>query len=175
MSLTCTPGGAEDNSYVTAAQADAYFADTLHAATWTGWSAADRAAALVQATAEIERQGGAKYPTTALRLRFVGSPATTTQALHFPRGSDVNADSEYEVPQAVRDAVCEQAHWLLARRDDPDLVNHERLRADGVKNISVDGLSLAYAQGKRRPEGIAPVVWELIQQYIRRGMPTRVG
>jgi len=179
--LVCTPGGSTDNSYVTVAQADAYWVgDSL----WEQQSGAKRADLLIRATREIERLGGTKDTMSACRSLFRGAPSTTTQALHFPRGtinsgwvarhpavvhanSDVDATGARIIPETVRDAVCEQARWLLDRELNPPLVDHASLQAQGVKTFGVDGLSVSYGAATA-PQGISPVAYGKLRQYITR-------
>ena len=181
--IVCTPGGASDNCYVTLAQADAYVANTLRADDWALSGDTDREKALIQATAEIEALGGAKAddlsPTRAL---FRGTPYATTeddggtmitsQALHFPRTTDVDGNSTVFIPQALRDAVCEQALWLLERLRNPPLVDRQGLRSEGVKNFALDGHSETLGSVSR-PPGIAPAAWRLVRQFVVQGGRTR--
>ncbi len=185
MALTCTPGGASDNSYATLAQANAQFDGTLRDTEWTGYDTADREAALIQATAEIERLGGVKAkPYDPTRPRFPGTPYqryevasetyTTLQALHFPRTTDAHPDDTVFIPSQILEGVCEQAFWLLGRRKAPPLVDRGALRAEGVKGFAVDGLSETLG-ATAVPDGIAPLAWELIDPLVKRASyPTRV-
>jgi hypothetical protein len=71
----------------------------------------------------------------------------------------------------VREAVCEQAYYLLFKRDNPDLLPREELQARGVRAVAVDGLSESYGAG-RVPEGIAVAAWASLRPYVRRSWPT---
>lgn len=174
--VNCTPGGASDNSYISEADADAYFADTFREQPWAQFGSSRRQVALIQATGEIERQGGAMLSAQSpARGLFRGTPYRTTQALHFPTTSDLDADSAIVVPADIRSAVCEQAYWL-AHKDASggELVDRASLQAQGVRSFSVDGLSEQFGPSDV-PLGIAPEAW----QYLRRcmkpaGAPTRV-
>lgn len=176
--IICTPGGATDNSYLTAAQADAYFANSLRNTAWTAQTAENRERALIQATAEIEELGGGRSVASPARLRFSGSPYSTdatVQALHFPRTSDTTAAGVKQIPQAVRVAVCEQAMVLLEKMAAPDLVDHATLRGNGLSIVSMDGVYLQYsAAAEVVPPGIAPLAWQSIRQFIRRTRGTAV-
>jgi len=182
--ITCTPGGSDDNCYVTEAQADGYFAEGLRTGVWEGWSGSDRQGALIQATAQIESTGGARASEhSPARVLFHGSPYATheydaetqkyvpAQALHFPRKQDVDPNGEPVIPQSIREAVCEQAYWLMERRDNPGLVDRERLQAEGVRRVSADGLSEEYG-GRWRPDGIAPEAWRRVRPYLRSAFRT---
>lgn len=168
--ITCTPGGATDNSYLTDAQATALLANTLREYTWAQYAVAERERALIQATAEIEALGGTRltvsYPTR--RLFVGGLPRNgTSQALHFPRGEDVTTAGVAVIITAVKWAVLEQAMHLLARHHEPPLLDRQGLRDEGVTSLSVDGISESYA-ATEIPRGIAPAAWQHIRPYVRR-------
>lgn len=178
MAVTYTPGGASDNCYVTEALADAYFADrTGRSAQWLTWDATERANALVEATFRLERLGGRKENLTAQRVGFWGVPSSETQALHFPRSTDVDEDAAILVPPSLMEAVYEQAYWMLDTDEisseaggssgSGDLVDRAALQAQGVKSFSIDGLSETF-EGVTTPRGIAPMVWDEMMPFLRR-------
>ena len=183
--IVCTPGGSADNCYVTLAQADSYFANTLRAATWAGYDDTSQEQALIQATQEIEALGGERISVLSpAKARFVGSPYDTTlvdgvpqQALHFPRAQDystVSAAVVKYVPEAVRGAVIEQALWRLQQQAGPELIDHAALQARGVQSFSADGMSVTYSQAKNAaPEGVCVDAWKRIKPYVRSSWGTR--
>ena len=74
VSLVATLGSSSANSYVSVADADAYFANLLSFDQWDGLGDEDtKARALITATAALDQ------------LTFWGDAVTTTQALRFPR------------------------------------------------------------------------------------------
>jgi hypothetical protein len=166
--ITCTPGGATDNSYLTDAQATALLASTLREYTWAQYAVAERERALIQATAEIEALGGSKlhasYPTRRL---FIGGPYSTTQALHFPRAGDTTSAGAAVIIDPIKRAVLEQALYLLERHNAPPLLDRDALRDQGVTSVSMDGISESYA-AIETPRGIAPAAWQHIRIYVRR-------
>lgn len=174
--LTCTPGGGSDNSYISLADADAYFANGLRAEVWEAWTSDQRTRALVEATQQIERLGGSRVSTdSANRSRFRGEPyesLLSDQCLHFPRTTDLDEGGSIIVPQGVKDAVCEQAYFLLKKQDEPDLLDRADLQRQGVKSVSVDGLSESYG-ATEVPDGIAGEAWEHIRQYVVRNFYVR--
>jgi hypothetical protein len=91
-------------AYVTTAEADQYFATRLYADAWTGATELDKQKALETASRQIDR------------LPLKGRKTDTAQIMAFPRYPDT------EVPQAVKDACCEQALFLLS------LTEYERHR-----------------------------------------------
>jgi len=174
--ITCTPGGETDNSYITLAGADTYFADSLRERTWLNWSQDERERALIQATGEIENLGGAKAVDSPARPLFPGSPddLAMPQALHFPRAGDRDSTNALVIPPSVLSAVCEQAFWLLERAMNAPLVDRAQLQVEGVRQISMDGLSEAYTHSGI-PLGIAPTAWVRIRPYVQQAYRTRVG
>lgn len=106
VTLTCTPGGASDNSYVTLAEAEAYFANRLNSSVngdWTndstGTARSDDAkkAALITATLRIDEE------------TFLGLKASSTQALKWPRVNVCDEDgiefSSSAIPSRVKQAT----------------------------------------------------------------------
>ncbi len=165
--IVCTPGGASDNSYVTLAQAAAYFANTLREADWVGIAPSLQERALIQATAQIEALGGPRAAQDdATRPLFSGVPyAADDQALHFPRTVDCEGSSLY-IPQAVREAVIEQAMWLLDKDANPDILDRDELQSQGVRSISIEGHSEQYG-GSSRPYGICARAASMMSLYMK--------
>jgi len=198
VALTVTPGGPNDDSYVTLDEADAYFAGTLRAAAWTAITSQNRELALRQATREIEGLGGPQpYVGLPTRLWFSGTPrdTSTPQALHFPRSVDITSSGAPVIPQAIRAAVCEQAAWLLnvagpggvasgagglgpGQSGDDGIVNHGLLQSMGIASWSMDGQSYSYRDVRGlpgRPPHIAESAWAHVRPYIVRRFRTRMG
>lgn len=111
--LVTTPGSASANAYLTVAQVTAV-ADALFPPTsWgTTHDAEDLARAVVTATKQMDR------------LAWMGEPATTTQALAWPRlgvrdphtGLDIDTAV---IPSPVLEATARLAIWLIDQPDDP--------------------------------------------------------
>lgn len=115
MSLDTTIGGTASDSYVSVAEADAYFnARGLPTASWVGKSSASvKEPALRKATAYVD----AMY-------QFQGIKANYLQKLQWPRASVVLFGylvGYGDLPQILKDAVCELA--LKSLDDDlaPDI------------------------------------------------------
>ena len=180
--IVCTPGGKDDNCYVTLVQATVYFANTLRAAAWDALAVTLREQALIQATREIEDLGGARLSVRSpTRSRFAGTPyrpgrtqlagagVSDAQALHFPRTTDVADDGVTKlIPADLRAAGCEQAVWLLGKQSAPDLVDRDALQAAGVKQLTVDGLAEVYGP-REVPAGICPAAWERLRHFTTGG------
>lgn len=133
-----TAGGAQATSYVTDAEAAGYFADRLTpgGAKWQAFSLELRRKALMQATRDLDR------------LRFKGRRATSTQALEFPRTGQREAHPQ--IPQAVRDATCEQAYFLLSNLDQGGRTRAQQLRAQGTRAFTVGDHSQEFEPGGGR-------------------------
>jgi hypothetical protein len=115
-------------AYVTTEEAEAYFANRLHAESWGETSDADKEKALRQATKKINRQ------------LLKGRKATDTQELDFPRYPDT------EVPEAVKEACCEEALALLERGNS----QRRKLQQEGVQSFTLGNMSETYAPGGGR-------------------------
>lgn len=118
------------NSYVTVAEADAYFADRVDVVAWTSASAEQKSQALVTATAFLDE------------MSWTGIAVSDTQTLAFPRsgtyfdprvGTEVVLDET--VPRRVVQGVSELAYHLL---------NNDGLLDDtgGVVNLRIGSISL---------------------------------
>lgn len=114
MALTHTPGGAADNSYVTLAEAETYFADRVGASDNGNWNKdasgnsrtdAQKSTALVTATRRIDEE------------RFFGTKTTGGQALKWPRTEVIDEDGEEyssaSIPRLVKEATYLTALELL--------------------------------------------------------------
>jgi len=69
-------------------------------------------------------------------------------------------------PKAVEAAQCEQALWLLQKRDSGTLLDREALQEQGVTSIGIDGHSESYS-GQRR-QVLGPGARQLMEPYINR-------
>lgn len=95
--LDATIGGANSNSYVDVAFADAYFATTLKAASWVALTV--KSEALVSATLYLDT------------FDYKSVVATETQALQFPRLDQT------DIPYRMKVATCEQALYMAENPD----------------------------------------------------------
>lgn len=122
VTLDATVGGASSNTYVTQAEADAYFAARLPLPTPWG-NAADPTAAIAMAARVLDSYGQLRRVVSADKLYYVtsrawsGAPATTTQRLAWPRtgmfDQNGNAILSNVIPQALKDAQAELAGQLI--------------------------------------------------------------
>ena len=114
-----------ENSYIDIEEANEYFAGRLHAESWGQADESTKEKALRQATKAIDRQP----------LR--GRKTNPEQELAFPRYPDT------EVPEAVKEACCEEALSLLERGNS----QRRRLQQEGVQSFSLGNMSETYATG----------------------------
>jgi len=123
--------------YVTSAQVDSYVADRPDSTAWTGATAGDKEDALKYSSKIIDSLlfVGKKYETDV-----------TTQPLQWPRQiktrhgwriADLDSSGDAVVPQAIKDAVCEEILTRLST------VNSKRrqLQAGGVKSFKISEIS----------------------------------
>lgn len=151
ITINATVGDANANSYVTEAEADTYFEGRLNSTAYTGASAADKIASLVQ---------GAKLLDT---LTWVGFKRDNIQALRWPRVGMYNRDgyqiSSEEIPDNVKDAQCEMAIALL---------KEDRTEDGGVDRInSFRAGSLMVDFDTNHPKVmVPPIVKRLVAEWI---------
>ena len=115
-------------SYCTIEYADEYFKKRLHAESWGETSEADKEKALKQATRAIDRQ------------LLTGRKTNPEQELAFPRYPDT------EVPEAVKEACCEEALAILERGNS----QRRKLQQEGVQSFTLGNMSETYAPGAGR-------------------------
>lgn len=106
MAIDDTPAGVSANSYIDDVDAQAYFDTRLNTDAWDDADSISQEEALLQACQILEQ------------LDYVGQPATSTQALQWPRLADdgVTLIRNFAItanPDPVRKAQCEVALWLL--------------------------------------------------------------
>lgn len=138
------------NSYVTLEEANEYLAGAYRVEAWTGASEADREAALITASRQIDRQP----------LR--GAKAAADQPLQFPRAG------QSEVPEAVIQAVCEQALFLLQQSE------YDRMRElamqQGVGSVSIgdasETIDLAVVLRRMSTTALCPAAQELLRPWL---------
>ena len=175
MAMDATVGGASSNTYVTLVEAGAYFGERLHAGAWSSASDADKEKALYMACRHIE---GCRIRVHRRPYGYPGAPAEglpydplapylQIQALSFPRRKDRNSAGAWIIPQAVKDAQCEEALAVLARGAEQE--RRRALQAAGVTGFSVDGLSETYGAGAAHHTLESADARALLAAYMDRG------
>ena len=112
-------------SYCTIEYADEYCQNRLHAEVWEQADESAKEKALRQATRAIDRQP----------LR--GRKTNPEQELAFPRHPDT------EVPEAVKEACCEEALAMLERGNG----QRRKLQQEGVQSFALGNMSETYVAG----------------------------
>lgn len=129
MALNATVGGTSSNSYVTQAEATAYFAGRLDVTTWTSASSNDKDAALMMATARLDAE------------TYTGSRVFTDQRLHWPRYSTFDRDGivldHTTIPLVIQQATFEFALALLR---EPTLLGDTGL--EWFENVKIGSLDV---------------------------------
>lgn len=159
--------------YVSDSEMTAYAADRPDSTAWTDASTAEKEDALKYASKLVDS------------LLFVGKKYDTdisSQPLQWPRLIKVrggwtverDADDNVVVPQAIKDAVCEE---ILARLDTSN-DSRRSLQADGVKSFRLGDLSETYT-GEMQGGGIkgTPLIswtaYRLLEPYLAKGARAR--
>jgi len=154
MALDVTPGGANSDSYISVADADAYHA--AHGS--AGWTGSDtvKEEAIRRATLWVDGH----YQT-----RFPGSPLNgRDQALQWPRSgaTDYNglAVDQSSIPREVASATAEAALRELAVPDSltPDFVKS----SSDVRREKVGEIEVSYG-GVQSAEDVQPVLTKVDQ------------
>lgn len=134
MALTVTPGGASDDSYITLAAAKAYWDSVGY--DYSGSTDDEIEQALRRATQWIDGVYG---------QRFIGTPATVTQALEWPR-----ADAEWRgeeidntiIPTKVANATAEAARREIAT---PGSLSPDLKRGGYIRRVAAGSAEVEFA------------------------------
>ena len=159
MALVATAGAVNANSYSTMTEAEDYMENRLHKSDWTDATDNDREAALLWATALLDRL-----------CNWDGAKASDTQALRWPRtfiydpdGKTVNGAT---IPQFLKDATAEFALHLIGS----DMTETISRDLEGFKQIEVGSLNLVLdTEGGAYKKAIMPdSVWIIVRSYCSR-------
>lgn len=104
VTVTATVGGASSNSYLSVAAADTIAGTMLTTLKWGTATTDDKGKALIAATRYLDQ------------LEWIGTKATTTQALLWPREEAVCGEKDYGddvIPEEVQYATFDLADALL--------------------------------------------------------------
>lgn len=143
-----------DPHYGTTTEGDLYFDNHLTASEWNDATTAQKTAALVQATRQIDK------------LNFFNTKTSTTQPFEFPRNSEVN------VPDDIRYATYEEALMLLKgfehefERQAVSIVKH-KFEAEEQRDTSVQPIHVL--------SGImSSLAWAYLVPYLKDGLQTNL-
>jgi len=172
LTLTVEDGTSktDSNTYISLADANAYFEGRLNASDWTGATDANKNAGLVQAARILDRY-----------IQWLGLKTDEDQAMKWPRwGICYDSDVYYEcenwwlttdgvysvesniVLQEIKDAQCELALVLLGQDTQkvPDMA--------GFKRIDVAGAVEVEADKRDRAKEIPSHVWKIVSYLGKR-------
>lgn len=109
-----------ENTFISLAEANAYFSGRPHSETWQSLSDTEKEQALIFATLKINSK------------HFVGSKLSAEQPLEFPR------DFYPQIPAEIQYAVCEEA---LAVAENSV---HSKNRELGISSVTLGSFSVSY-------------------------------
>ncbi len=157
------------DSYVDVATADTYFGNHLFADAWNTATVTQKEQALKMATKAIDRQplkGIKKDPNQ--KLQFPRCYRFDPRNIFFqPDGTPLYWEHmfgwwcETDVPQAVKDATCEEALAILERGNSTRI----KLQKAGVSEVSMGDVTERYLPGSGRGL-LSPEVKELLRPYL---------
>ena len=166
VTLVADAGSASANSYATVAEADAYHANHLYGAEWAG--AADlKMQALITATRLLEENAV-----------WIGSPATSGQALGWPRNGGVTrtgyAIANTIIPDMLKNATSELARLLIVAGGMP---NSGGTIPAGLKGLKAGPVALEFDPMKtNEAEDMLPItVWSMISMLLDSQQPGRTN
>lgn len=163
--------------YGTLDEANTYFSERLHSSAWIDSVAADKPKALNAARIAIDNLNYKGVKSAVYDIMYDSSgnlvnpqpsetviiAADATQALEFPRGSDVN------VPEQVKQAQWEESIMLLDGADPVSEFEALRVRRQGYSSVRT-----TYADDDASAEHIvngfvSPTAWRLLKPYMLNG------
>lgn len=166
VTIIATPGAANANSFITEAEATAYFDARLPLP--TPWEDADdptaalaMAARLLNAIAQPRRRLVGEYYITS--RQWTGVPATVTQVLAWPRIGmyDINGNliAPTVIPQALKDAQAELAGQLVIT--DTSLDNEASV--SGISSVKAGSVAVTF-KDMIQSHVIPDAVWLLMPE-----------
>lgn len=151
------------NSFVSAADADAYFTDAIHAADWTAANSTTKDQALVTATRILDRQ------------QWKGTKVSTSQPLTWPRDGvtdrEGNAVANNDIPIQIREATYELGLALiqdLAVQTKPNTFND-------IRSVQAGTARVEFAITRRDITRFPQIIQELVSQFLSASGSSLVG
>lgn len=136
------------NSLVTLEDAQCYFDERYDSADWYALEQEQQEKLLISASKKISR------------FDFVGSVQDVNQPLAFPR--------DYEIPQDIKDAVCEEAYALINSSDNI----HQKNIENNISSISLGVGSVSYNTaniGCETNKLSSSVALYLVKKWVKKG------
>ena len=145
-----------ENSFVTLDEAEAYFDERFDSDAWTNTESG------------IDDTAKEKLLITASKrvnmFDFVGKTAEENQPMAFPR--------DYEMPQDIKDAVCEEAYALLTGKTSV----HKQNQDDNISSISLGAGSVSYNAPSSFGEDkllCSQSALYLVKKWVKKGFYTK--
>lgn len=139
------------NSLVTLEDAQCYFDERYDSADWYSLKQEEQEKLLISASKKISR------------FDFVGSQQSAAQPLAFPR--------DYEMPQDIKDAVCEEAYSLI---NSQDANIHKKNMENNISSISLGAGSVSYNAASVTFEAnqlTSSTARYLVKKWVKKGYP----
>ena len=174
--IVATPGAANANSYLTLVEAQAYFATRTVVDGWE--DADDQSALLIMATRTLDMllspsriyipaaKGQPGY--FLIRRTWTGAPASSTQALAWPRISMLNRNGfpilSTEIPQDLKNAVAELAGALGTK----DLLIDNDIAVQGITSVKAGSVAVTFDQAAVMTSKMLPdaVLFFLVPSWL---------
>ena len=106
--VIATVGAPNANSYVTVAEATAYYDELLGKTAWASASVPNREAAVITASRSLDQY-----------MKWIGYPTTETQSMGFPRVGAFDRDNvaidDDVIPVILKQATFELAYYALTK------------------------------------------------------------
>lgn len=136
------------NSFVTLEEAQNYFDERFDSKEWFATDETEQEKLLIKASKKISM------------FDFVGEPVEKNQPMTFPRN--------FDLPQDIKDAVCEEAITLIQKNQNIHLVNQE----SNITSISLGVGSVSYGAASNSDEAkilVSPIASYLVKKWIKKG------
>lgn len=158
VTVDATVGGANSNSFITVADATAIANNMLNVTAWDDATTDDKSRALIMATTDLNP------------LEWVGTRATTTQALAWPRtDAEINGRpiEDDEIPREIKQATFDLALSILQDTETTTGGTTGEL-IPGIPNGGLKRLKLDVMEIEWRTEGLPSNRTSTYSQLISR-------
>ena len=134
------------NSLITLEDAELYFEERYDSKEWFELEQKEKEIILITASKRINA------------IDFVGSKLDPDQPMEFPKN--------YEIPQDIKNAVCEEAIALLKNKNNMHLQNIE----NNISSINLGIGSVSYNTYSQQEQNLSSKsAFQLIQKWIKKG------
>ena len=134
------------NSLINLEDAKCYFDERYDSEKWYKLDDNEKEKLLITASKSISR------------FDFVGNIKEINQPLAFPR--------DYDIPQDIKDAVCEEAYALIEKMENI----HQKNLDNNISSISLGVGSVSYHQNntKCRDFLFSPIALHLVKKWVKK-------